>query len=106
MLLRRFSGNRPEEIERAALDTFHVLLQSISWGLGVECSQKLKIFRKHILSTYAFQSHPSVVLVGIVGDSDDEDFTQKGIGSEGDLRREEQRQSLNIFRIKLTLCDC
>ena len=32
-----------------------------------------------------------------MGDSDDEDFTQKGIGSEGDLRREEQRQSLNIF---------
>ena len=97
MLLRRFSGNRPEEIERAALDTFQVLLQSISWGLGVECSQKLKIFRKYIYQ-HAFQSHPSVVLVGgIVGDSDDEDFTQKRIGSEGDLRREEQRQSLNIF---------
>ena len=63
MLLRRFSGNRPEEIERSALDTFHVLLQSISWGLGVECSQKLKIFRKYIYQ-HAFQSHPSVVLVG------------------------------------------
>ena len=62
MLLRRFSGNRPEEIERSALDTFHVLLQSISWGLGDECSQKLKYF-VNIFYQHTFQSHLSVVLV-------------------------------------------
>ena len=97
MLLRRFSGNRPEEIERAALDTFQVLLQSISWGLGDECSQKLNIFCKHILSTYILVSSLHSADGGKERDSDDEDFTEKGIGSEGDLRREEQRQSLNIF---------
>ena len=97
MLLRRFSGNRPEEIERAAFDTFHVLLQSISWGLGNECSQKIEIFRKHILPTYISVSSLCCAGGGKERDSDDEDFTQKRIGSEGDLRREEQRQSLNIF---------
>ena len=97
MLLRRFSGNRPEEIERAALDTFQVLLQSISWGLGDECSHKLKIFRRHVLSTYFLVSSLCSAGGGKESDSDDEDFTEKGIGSEGDLRREEQRQSLNIF---------
>ena len=51
----------------------------------------------HILPTYISVSSLCCAGGGKERDSDDEDFTQKKIGSEGDLRREEQRQSLNIF---------